>query len=93
MTYDRANLTQVPADAVLPPDIRVFVNEKTYSLPRGATVLDAVRESSAHDGDALAEGRARVTDSRGLPIAPDAVITGGAILRVLPVRDKTGDDN
>ncbi|MBC8088406.1 MAG: hypothetical protein H7Z40_14145 [Phycisphaerae bacterium] len=93
MTYDRANLTQVPDDAVLPAEIAVFVNERTYSLPRGATVLDAVRTSSPEDADALSAGRTRVTDSRGLPLAPDAVITGGAILRVMPVRDKQADDN
>lgn len=93
MSYDRANLTQVPADAVLPPDIHVFVNEKTYTLPRGATVLDAVRLSSTENGEALAEGRAKVTDSRGLPVSADDVITGGAILRVLPVRDKQTEEN
>lgn len=93
MTYDHANLTQVPADAVLPPDIQVFVNEKTYSIPRGSTVIDAVRASSPEAGDALASGRSRVTDSRGLPLAAETVVSGGAILRILPMRDKHADDN
>ena len=93
MSYERANLTQVPDDAVLPPDIRVFVNERGLSLPRGATVLDAVQQFSATDGAALAAGRAKVTDSRGLPLEFDAVITGGTIMRVLPVRDKQVEDN
>jgi len=93
VTYDRANLTQVPDDAVLPPDIAVFVNARTYTLPRGATVLDAVRLSAPADGDALAAGHVKVTDSRGLPLAPDSVVTGGAILRVVPVRDQQADDN
>jgi hypothetical protein len=92
LTYERANLTEVPADAVLPAEISVFVNERTYMLPRGATVQDAVTRSSPDDGEALAAGRAKVTDSRGLPLAADAVVTGGAILRVLPVRDKHPED-
>lgn len=87
MSYERANLTQVPEDAVLPPEIRVFVNERGISLPRGATVLDAVRASSESDGVALTEGRARVTDSRGLPLEPGDGITGGAIMRVIAVRE------
>ena len=93
MTYDRANLTQVPDDAVLPPEIRVFVNERGITLPRGATVLDAVRTFGADEGSALAEGKAKVTDSRGLPLEANAVINGGTIMRVLAVRDKQTDEN
>lgn len=93
MTYDRANLTQVPEDAVLPPEIRVYVNERGLSLPRGATVLDAVQLFSATDGAALAAGRAKVTDSRGLPLESSDVINGGTIMRVLPVRDKQTEEN
>lgn len=93
MTYDRANLTQVPEDAVLPPEIRVYVNERGLSLPRGATVMDAVRTFSEDDGTALAAGRARVTDSRGLPLAAGDIINGGTIMRVLPVRDQQTDEN
>ncbi len=93
MSYERANLTQVPDDAELPPDIRVFVNERGISLPRGATVLDAVRQCSEGDAIDLVAGRAKVTDSRGLPLASDATISGGTIMRVLPVREKpTADD-
>ncbi|MEO7358820.1 MAG: hypothetical protein ABI120_00730 [Gemmatimonadaceae bacterium] len=93
MSYDRANLTQVPEDAVLPPEVRVFVNERGISLPRGVTVLDAVRAFSAEDGIALADGKAKVTDSRGLPLAADSVMNGGTIMRVLAVRDKQTDEN
>ena len=93
MSYERANLTQVPDDAVLPPDIRVFVNERGITLPRGATVLDAVQQFSDVDAALLATGRARVTDSRGLPLAYNAIISGGTIMRVLPVREKQVEDN
>lgn len=93
MSYERANLTQVPEDAVLPPEIRVYVNEKGISLPRGATVLDAVKAFAESDGEALAAGRAKVTDSRGLPLTAGDVINGGTIIRVLPVRDKQTEEN
>lgn len=88
MTYARANLTQVPADAILPAEVRVYVNEQGLSLPRGSTVLDAVRAHSADDGAALEAGGARVTDSRGLELDASSVLTGGTIMRVLPVRDR-----
>lgn len=91
MTYDRANLTQVPEDKELPADVRVFVNERGISLPRGATVLDAVCAFDANDGAALEAGRAKVTDSRGLPLEAAAVVNGGTIMRVLPVRDNALD--
>ncbi|MEO7998499.1 MAG: hypothetical protein ABI852_13700 [Gemmatimonadaceae bacterium] len=93
MSYDRANLTQVPEDAVLPPEIRVYVNERGISLPRGSTVLDAVSAFAVDDGSALSEGRAKVTDSRGLPLAASDVINGGTIMRVLAVRDKPTEEN
>lgn len=92
MTYDRANLTQVPEDAVLPPEIRVFVNERGVTLPRGATVLDAITKFSEQDGQALAAGQAKVTDSRGLPLENDAMITGGAIMRLIAVREKRAEE-
>lgn len=93
MSYESGNKTQVPDDAKLPPEIQVFVNERTHTIARGSTVLDAVRASSPESGTALAEGRARVTDSRGLPLEATDVITGGAILRVLPMRDKQAEEN
>lgn len=91
MTYDRANLTQVPEDKELPPEVRVFVNERGISLPRGATVLDAILAFDANDGELLATGRAKVTDSRGLPLDAALVINGGTIMRVLPVRESAND--
>lgn len=73
-------------DVTAPVQVRVFVNERGVSVPRGATALDAVRVADAALGEALADGRQRLTDSRGLPIEPAAVVHGGAIYRLLPVR-------
>ena len=69
-----------------PEIIRVFVNGAGLSINRGSTVLDAVR---AHDpvlADALIAGTRAATDSRGLPVTPDASLSGGAVLRIVSAR-------
>ena len=79
--------------AVLPSDIRVFVNERGVSIPRDSSALDAVRAHSEASAMELVAGRARITDSRGLPMMPDDIVHGGAIMRVLPVRDKSNRES
>lgn len=69
-----------------PATLRVFVDGTALSVPHGATVHDAVRAYSASEADAVAAGTRAVTDSRGLPIAPDAPLAGGAVLRVVSSR-------
>jgi len=49
-------------------------------------VLDAVNSADPALGAAVAAGSRSVTDSRGLPIAADAALHGGAILRVVSAR-------
>jgi hypothetical protein len=71
-----------------PQEIRVFVNERGVSVPHGASALDAVRVLFPELADDIAAGTSRLTDSRGLPIATDVALHGGAIFRVLPVRDR-----
>jgi hypothetical protein len=80
------------AGALHPTEVRVYVNERGVSVPPGSTALDAVRLCSIEQGDQLAAGRARLTDSRGLPIDAACPASGGLILRVLPVRDRTSPD-
>ena len=72
----------------MPTDIRVYVNEQGISVVRGATALDAVRAHNAAQAGDLAAGRSRLTDSRGLPIAVDTLLTTGDIFRVVAVRDR-----
>ena len=69
-----------------PETLRVFVNGTGHSVPRTATVLDAVRQFDAAEADAVAAGARAVTDSRGLPIDPATPITGGTVLRVVSAR-------
>jgi hypothetical protein len=72
----------------VPDSLRVFVNERGVSVPFGSLAIDAVRALSAEQADAIAAGTMRLTDSRGLPIAADTALVGGAIFRVLPVRER-----
>ena len=66
--------------------IRVYVDLQPIDVSPSATVYDAVTAASADLGAALLAGQRAVTDSRGLPIAVDAQLHGGAILRVVSAR-------
>jgi hypothetical protein len=80
-------LTPIPvaADA-----LRAYVNERGVTVPPGACALDAVAAYDAAFGTeeavAVREGRRRITDSRGLPCAPEAPLVSGSILRVVTAR-------
>jgi hypothetical protein len=65
---------------------RVFVNGVALELRRGSTALDAVRQWSADAADSVARGTSVITDSRGLPAAPETPIEAGVIFRVIPAR-------
>jgi hypothetical protein len=69
-----------------PDTLRVFVNGAALSVPRASTVLEAVRAHDAIAADAISAGERAVTDSRGLPVAPDATVSGGTVLRVVSAR-------
>lgn len=66
--------------------LRVFVDGRGIDAPAGATALDAVRAASGPLADDVAAGTRRITDSRGLDLAPETPAHGGAVYRVLPVR-------
>lgn len=68
------------------PAWRVFVDGQGYDVPVGATALGAVRVASADLAAEVESGARRITDSRGLDVAPDASAHGGAVFRVLKVR-------
>jgi hypothetical protein len=71
-----------------PAELRVFVNERGVSVPAGASALDAVKVNFPDDADGIIAGRLRLTDSRGLPVPPDTVVTGGSIFRVVTARER-----
>jgi hypothetical protein len=77
-----------------PDAVRVFVNGTGLSVPRGSTVGDAVRAFSAAEADEVGAGTRAVTDSRGLPVAADAPVNGGAVLRIVSARaSRAADDS
>jgi hypothetical protein len=71
--------------------IRVFVNAGVVDLPAGAAVAEAVRQFDSRLGERVADGRAYVTDGRGVEISPTETLTSGAILRVI-IRARRGND-
>lgn len=73
-------------DGVPPVDARVYVNERGVSVPHGSCALDAVRALLPDDAARVSLGTMRLTDSRGLPLDPMTVVSGGLIVRTLPVR-------
>ncbi len=72
--------------------IRVYVNARGCDVPSGATALDAVRVADAGEADAVAAGTRLITDSRGLPVSPDAPVYGGVIYRVITNRAGSSED-
>ena len=66
--------------------IRAYVNGRGVDVPLGSTALDAVRVWDAGAADQIAAGERALTDSRGLPLEPTAVLTGGSIVRIVSGR-------
>ena len=74
-----------------PDSVRAYVNERGVSVPPGSVALDAVRALFPELAEGVAAGTMRLTDSRGLPVSHEAPLAGGAIFRVVPVRDRVED--
>jgi hypothetical protein len=72
--------------------VRVFVDGRGLDAPAGATALDAVAARSPADADAVRAGRVLITDSRGLAISPDTALFNGAVLRLIPNRERDNAD-
>ncbi|MDB4883728.1 MAG: hypothetical protein JWL95_2494 [Gemmatimonadetes bacterium] len=72
--------------------MRVFVNGRGLDAAAGGTVLDAVTQHDAADAAAVRAGSLLVTDSRGLPIAADTPLFNGAVLRLIPNRERDASD-
>ena len=71
--------------------IIVFVDGVRVELEPGGTALDAVRTRSAERAGEVEQGKRVITDSRGLPVASDSPVHGGAIFRVVTNRAGTGE--
>ncbi len=61
----------------------VFVNEKPVNIATGGTALQAVAALDQELADRLLVGGASITDGRGIRLAPDEILSAGAIIRVI----------
>ena len=65
----------------MPIACTVFINGQSVSLPAGALVIEALRLAAPDLIVACERGEAFVRDGRDLPLALDAPLAAGAILR------------
>jgi hypothetical protein len=72
--------------------LRVFVNGKGYDAPAGGTALDAIALHAEALAEAVRAGTLIVTDSRGLPIPAETPLVAGAVLRLVPNRERDAAD-
>ncbi len=70
-------------DVLAMSEILVFVNERSTSVSRQASVLDAVAVTDPDAATAIRAGRAYVTDGVGRPIDASGTIEAGSIVRVV----------
>ncbi|HVZ48250.1 MAG TPA: hypothetical protein VG916_05675 [Gemmatimonadaceae bacterium] len=75
-----------------PAHLRAFVDGKAVDVPRGASLLAAVRAADAALADAVSAGTRAIADSRGLVVEPSLPVTGGAVLRVVSPRARRAGD-
>lgn len=71
--------------------LTVFVNGARVEVPAGATVLDAVAAADPEAATAVRDGRRAVADSRGLPVAPGAPLSGGFVMRLVSARARADE--
>lgn len=71
--------------------LTVFVNGARVEVPAGATVLDAVAAADPAAAEQVRAGTRAVADSRGLPVAPDARLTGGFVMRLISGRARAAE--
>ncbi|GAC1691315.1 MAG: hypothetical protein NVS9B3_09890 [Gemmatimonadaceae bacterium] len=71
--------------------VRVFVNGVGADVPAGCTALAALRVVDPAAAEAVLAGERVITDSRGLPLAPETPAHGGAIYRTIGARPPRGE--
>lgn len=76
-----------------PTSLRVYINERGVSVPHGSVAVDAVHALFPALAREVHDGRQRLTDSRGLPVDASQPLVGGAIYRVVPVRERVDTDD
>lgn len=71
--------------------VRVFINARGHDVAAGSTALDALRIADAEAASQVDAGARQITDSRGLPVAPETPVYGGAIYRIVSNRSRDAE--
>lgn len=66
--------------------VRIYIDAKPVDASPGSTLIDALAAASPDDAQQVRDGKRLLTDSRGLPAAPDSTVYAGAIFRVINAR-------
>lgn len=66
--------------------VRIYIDAKPVDASRGSTLIDALASSSPIAAQEVRDGKRMLTDSRGLPAAPESAVFAGAIYRVVSAR-------
>ena len=66
--------------------VRIYIDAKPVDASPGCKLIDALALASPEDAEAVRSGKRVITDSRGLPAAPDSEVFAGAIYRVVSSR-------
>ena len=70
--------------------IRAYVNGRGVDVAAGASAIDAVRAWDVAAAEQVVAGERALTDSRGLPLEPSAILTAGSIVRLVSGRRRGG---
>ena len=71
--------------------VRIYFDGTGVDAPPGSSVLDALGIARPGEAASVRAGEKQITDSRGLPADPNAVIYNGAIFRLIRARSR-GDE-
>lgn len=66
--------------------VRIYIDAKPVDASRGSHLFDALAVASPADAEQVRAGSRMITDSRGLPAAPDSEVYDGAIFRIVSAR-------
>jgi hypothetical protein len=66
--------------------MRIYFDGEGVDAADGCSAMDALRSHDPVKAEMLADGSRILTDSRGLPIAPESPAFAGAIYRVVSSR-------
>ena len=66
--------------------VRFYIDAKPVDARRGTTLIDALASVQPDQAAQVRDGKRMLTDSRGLPAAPDSEVFAGAIYRVVSSR-------